>query len=108
MHRRGLLPDGVYRCGADGGREFFGAGSPTGDAVHALPQSRVARPMKMFTRRAALVEDKGQTCLAEPDADGRQARTLRPLQAAAVTATTTRATGAPATATRIGSSRPKG
>jgi hypothetical protein len=27
----------------------------------------------------------GQTWLAEPDADGEQARTLRPLQAAAVT-----------------------
>jgi hypothetical protein len=27
----------------------------------------------------------GQTCLAEPDADGDEARALRPLQAAAVT-----------------------
>jgi hypothetical protein len=107
MHRRGLLPDGVYRRGADGGPEFFGAGSPTGDEVHALLQSLFARPMKMFTRCAALVEDKDQTCLAEPDADGRQARALRRPQAAAVTATT-RATGAPATATSTGSSRPKG
>jgi hypothetical protein len=32
-----------------------------------------------------LVEDMGQTYLAEPDADGEEARTLRPLQAAAVT-----------------------
>ena len=32
-----------------------------------------------------LVEDMGQTYLAEPDADGDEARTLRPLQAAAVT-----------------------
>jgi hypothetical protein len=32
-----------------------------------------------------LVEDMGQACLAEPDADGEEARTLRPLQLGAVT-----------------------
>jgi hypothetical protein len=32
-----------------------------------------------------LVKDIGQTCLAKPDADGNKVRTLRPLQAAAVT-----------------------
>jgi hypothetical protein len=32
-----------------------------------------------------LVEEMGQTCLAEPDGDGEEARTLRPLQAAAIT-----------------------
>jgi hypothetical protein len=37
------------------------------------------------TRRGVLVEDMGQTYLAEPDAGGEDARTLRPLQAAAVT-----------------------
>ena len=31
------------------------------------------------------VEDTGQTYLSEPDADGDEARTLRPLQAAAIT-----------------------
>jgi hypothetical protein len=41
--------------------------------------------MKMLTRRGVLVEDMGQTYLAEPDTDGEDARTLRPLQAAAVT-----------------------
>ena len=41
--------------------------------------------MKMLTRRGVLVEDMGQTFLAEPDADGEEARTLRPLQAAAIT-----------------------
>ena len=39
----------------------------------------------MLTRRGVLVQDMGQTYLAEPDADGEEARTLRPLQAAAVT-----------------------
>jgi hypothetical protein len=38
----------------------------------------------MLTRRGVLVADMGQTYLAEPDADGEEARTLRPLQAAAV------------------------
>ena len=37
--------------------------------------------MKMLTRRSVLVEDMGQIYLAEPYADGEEARTLRPLQA---------------------------
>ena len=41
--------------------------------------------MKMLTRRGVLVEEMGQTWLAEPDADGDEARTLRPLQVAAIT-----------------------
>ncbi|MEI7464254.1 MAG: hypothetical protein WCJ87_02830 [Burkholderiales bacterium] len=41
--------------------------------------------MKMPTRRGVLVEDMCQACLAGPDADGEQARTLRRQQAAAVT-----------------------
>jgi hypothetical protein len=38
-HLHGLLLDGVYRCGADGGPQFVEAGSPTDDAVHALLQT---------------------------------------------------------------------
>ena len=41
--------------------------------------------MKMLTRRGVLIEEMGQTYLAEPEADGEEARTLRPLQAAAIT-----------------------
>ncbi len=41
--------------------------------------------MKLLTRRGVLLEEMGQTYLAEPDADGEDARTLRPLQAAAIT-----------------------
>ena len=41
--------------------------------------------MKMLTRRGVLVEEMGQTYLAEPDADSEEAQTPRPLQAAAVT-----------------------
>jgi hypothetical protein len=85
IHLHGLLLDGVYRCGADGVPQFVEVGSPTDDEVHALLQSLIARLMKMLTRRGVLVEDMGQTYLAEPDDDGEEARTLRPLQAAAVT-----------------------
>jgi Putative transposase len=41
--------------------------------------------MKMLTRRGVLIEEMGQTHLAKPDGDGDEARTLRPLQAAAIT-----------------------
>jgi len=45
----------------------------------------IARLMKMLTRHGVLVEDLGQTWLASADADGEEARTLLPLQAAAAT-----------------------
>lgn len=41
--------------------------------------------MKMLTRRGVLIEEMGQTCAAEPDADSEEARTVRPLQAATIT-----------------------
>jgi len=77
--------DGVYRCDADGVPAFVEAQAPTDDELHALLQTVITRLMKMLTRRGVLVEDMGQTYLAEPDADGDDARTLQPLQAAAVT-----------------------
>jgi hypothetical protein len=75
----------VYRCGADGSTAFIEADAPTDDELHALLQTVIARLMKMLMRRGVLVEDMGQTYLAEPDADGEESRTLRPLQAAAIT-----------------------
>jgi len=75
----------VYRCDADGGPSFIEASAPIDDALHALLQTIFARLMKMLTRRGVLVEDMGQTYLAEPDANGEEASTLRPLLAAAVT-----------------------
>jgi hypothetical protein len=75
----------VYCCDADGSPAFIEADAPTDDELHALLQTVIARLMKMLTRRGVLVEDMGQTYLAEPDADGEEARTLRPLQAAAIT-----------------------
>jgi hypothetical protein len=83
----------VYRCGADGAPTFVETEAPTDDELHALLQTVITRLMKMLTRRGVLVEDMGQTWLAEPDAGGEDARTLRPLQAAAVPCRPRRASG---------------
>ncbi|MFN9028902.1 MAG: hypothetical protein ACK5XM_01490, partial [Betaproteobacteria bacterium] len=64
---------------------FVEAGALTDDQLHALLQTVIARLMTLLTRRGVLVEDMGQTWLAEPQAEGEEARTLWPLQAAAVT-----------------------
>jgi hypothetical protein len=85
IHLHGLVLDGVYRRDADGAPTFVEAGSPTDEQLHALLHTVIARLMKMLMRRGVLVQDMGQTWLAEPDADCEEARTLRPLQAAAVT-----------------------
>ena len=77
--------DGVYRCDADGMPTFVEVGAPTNDELHALLQTVITRLMKMLTRRGVPVEEMGQSYLAEPDADSDEARTLRPLQAAAIT-----------------------
>lgn len=80
-----LVLDSVYRCNADGAPSFVEAAAPTDEELHALLQTAIARLMRMLTRRGVLVEDMGQTWLAVPDGDGEEARTLRPLQAAAAT-----------------------
>ena len=85
IHLHCLVLDGVYRCDGDGAPSFVEAGAPTDDELHALLQSVIKRLMKLLTRRGVLVEDMDQTYLAEPDTDGEESRTLRPLQAAAIT-----------------------
>jgi len=45
----------------------------------------VTRTMKLLTRLGVLVEEQGQTYLADNDGDSDEARVLRPLQAAACT-----------------------
>ena len=85
IHLHCLVLDGVYRCGADGVPGFIEAGAPTDDELDVLLHTVIFRLMKMLTRRGELVEDVGQTWWAEPDSDSEEARTLRPLQAAAIT-----------------------
>jgi Putative transposase len=45
----------------------------------------ITRSMKLLTRRGVLVEEEGSTYMADNDGDSDEARTLRPLQAAACT-----------------------
>jgi hypothetical protein len=85
VHLQCLVLDRVYRCGADGVPSFVEVNAPTDDERHALLQTVIGRFMRMPTRRGVLIEGMGRTCLAEPGADGDEARTLRPLQATAVT-----------------------
>ena len=85
IHLHCLVLDGVYRCDGDGAPSFVEAGAPTDGELRALLHTVIARLMRMLTRRGVLVEDMGQTWLAEPDSDSDEARTLRPLQAAAAT-----------------------
>ena len=85
IHLHCLVLDGVYRCGADGVPVFVQAGAPSDDELHALLHTVITRLMKMLTRRGVLVEEMGQIYLGDPNADGDEARTLRPLQAAAIT-----------------------
>ena len=86
VHLHGLVLDGVYRGGGDGVPAFVEVVALTDDELHALLQTLIIRLMKLLMRRGVLVEDMGQTYLAEPDADADadEARTLRRLQAAAV------------------------
>jgi hypothetical protein len=85
IHLHCLVLDGVYRRGTDGLPAFIEAGAPADEELHALLQTVMALLMKMLTHRSALVEDMGQTYLAEPYGDGEEARTPWPLQTAAIT-----------------------
>ena len=78
IHLHCLVLDGVYCCDADGSPAFIEADAPTDDELHALLQTVIARLMKMLTRRGVLVEDMGQTYLAEPDADAGTQRRVAP------------------------------
>ena len=69
----------MHRCGADGEPAFVEVGAPTDDEMHALLQTLIIRLMKLLTRRGVLVEEMGQTYLAEPDADGGERSAGKPL-----------------------------
>ena len=80
-----LVRDGVYRRGTEGEPVFVEVPAPTDDALHAVLHKIITRTMKLLTRRGVLIEEQGQTYLADNDGDSDEARTLRPLQAAACT-----------------------
>lgn len=69
--------DGLHWCGAAVAPTFVEVGAPNDGELHALRQTVIGRLMKMLTCRGVLVEDMGQTYLAEREADGEEASTLR-------------------------------
>ena len=83
-HLRYLVLDGVYRR-TDDGLVFVEMAAPTDEALQAVLHKVVARLMKLLTRRYVLINEEGSTHLADSDADSDDARTHRPLQAAACT-----------------------
>lgn len=85
IHLHCLVLDGLYRCGPEGVPVFVEAGAPSDDELHALLHTVIARLMEMLARHGVLIEEMGQTYLADTNAYGDEARTLRPLQAAAIT-----------------------
>jgi hypothetical protein len=67
IHLHRLVLDGVYRCGADGLPDFVEVDAPTEDELHALLQIVITRITKLLTRRGVLIEEMGQTFLADRD-----------------------------------------
>jgi hypothetical protein len=85
IHLHCLVLDGVYRRGADGVPEFVEVLALTDAALQTVLHKIITRLMKLLTRRGVLVEEEGSTYMADNDGDSDEARTLRPLQAAACT-----------------------
>jgi Putative transposase len=85
IHLHCLVLDGVYRSGIDGTPEFVEVPEPTDETLQSVLHKIITRMMKLLTRRGVLVEDKGSIYMADNDGDSDEARTLRPLQAAACT-----------------------
>ena len=80
-----LVLDGVYRCDTEGEPVFVEASAPSDEALQTVWQTIITRMMKLLTRKGVLVEEQGQTTMADNGGDSDEARTLRPLQAAACT-----------------------
>jgi len=85
IHLHCLVLDGVYRCDTEGEPVFVEVPSPTDEALKTVLHKIITRLMKLLTRRGVLVEEQGQTYMADDDSDSDEARVLRPLQAAACT-----------------------
>ena len=75
----------MYRRGVDGEPHFVEVPAPTDEALQAVLHKIITRTMKLLTRRGVLIEEQGQTYMADNDSDSDEARALRPLQAAACT-----------------------
>lgn len=85
IHLHCLVLDGVYRCDTEGEAVFVEVPAPTDEALQTVLHKIITRMMKLLARKGVLVEEQGQTYMADDDADSDEARVLRPLQAAACT-----------------------
>ncbi len=85
IHLHCLVLDGVYRRNADGAPVFMEVPAPTDEVVQTVLHKIITRLMKLLTRTGMLVKEQGQTCMADDQNDSDEARSLRPLQAAACT-----------------------
>ncbi len=85
IHLHCLVLDGVYRCDTEGEPVFVEVPAPTDESLQTVLHKIITRMMKLLTRRGVLVEEEGSTYMADSDGDSTEARTLRPLQAAACT-----------------------
>jgi Putative transposase len=71
--------DGVYRTNARGEPEFVETPPPSEEQVWEVLQSIIKRVMKQLVRQGILVEDQGETYLADTEDESEEARALRPL-----------------------------
>ena len=93
IHLHCLVLDGVYRSDTKGEPVFVEVPAPTDEALQTVLHKIITRTMKLLTRKGVLVEEQGQTYMADDDADSDEARVLRPLQAAAWPCRPRRASG---------------
>ena len=80
IHLHCLVLDGVYRR-AEGEPEFQEAPDPSRDELAGLLDKIIARLMKMLTLLGYLIEEEGNVCISDMDADN----PLASLQAASCT-----------------------
>jgi len=85
IHLHCLVLDGVYRCDTEGEPVFAEVPSPTDEVLQTVLRQIITRLMKLLTCKGVLVEEQGQTYMADDDGGSDEARVLRPLQAAACT-----------------------
>jgi len=78
-----VVLDGAYRRGIDAVPESVEVVTPTDEALQTVLHKIVTGMMKLLTRWGVLIDEEGSTCVADSDSD--EARSLRPLQAAACT-----------------------
>ncbi len=85
FHLHCLVLDGVYRCDTEGEPVSVEVSAPTDEALQPVLHKIITRLMKLLTGKRVLVEEQGQTYVVDDNSDSDEARTVRPLQAAACT-----------------------